>query len=87
MSDSKPTLTPDLIRQHMVKSAEIGNKIQKLTIDESESIGQGLLACAFAFAILSKCAPVDIPAAHLHELLDAALELIEESVGGGHVLQ
>ncbi len=68
-------------------AAELSQKIVKLVMDDCESVGRGLLAGAFAYAVLAKSAPIDIPKEDLHEILDMAYRMVQEAEGEGRVLQ
>ena len=88
MKFTKENMT-GFVREQMLASARIADKVHRLVVDESESVGQGLLAAAIAYAILAKSSPQEVPADHLHEILDAAYQLVSDAdrEESGHALQ
>ena len=76
------------VKEEMMAAAEISQRVVKIVVDESDNVGRGLLAGAFAFAVLAKSAPVQIPLEDLHDMLDQVYRMVTEaSDGESHVLQ
>lgn len=77
----------NFVKEELMASAEKAQKLVKLVMADGDSVGRGLLASAFAYVILAKSAPIDIPKEDLHEILDMAYRMVQEAEGEGRVLQ
>ena len=77
----------NIVKEEVAAAADVAQKIVKMVMDGNESVGRGLLAGAFAYSILAKSSPVDVPLEDLHDILDAAYRMVTEAEGEGRVLQ
>ena len=75
-------MKPDIetARLEMIEASKKGAKIFNRLCEEEESVAQGVMAIAFAYAIASKCSPSPIPLSGLHELIDLAYDIVHSIV-------
>jgi len=77
----------NFVKEELIAAADLAQKVVKLVMDDCDSVGRGLLAGAFAYAILAKSAPIDIPKEELHEIFESAYCMVHEAEGENRVLQ
>lgn len=77
----------EIVKEELIAAAEMSQKIVRLVMAECDSVGRGLLAGAFAYAILARSSPMEVPQNDLHEIFDMVYRMVTEAEGEGRVLQ
>ena len=67
------------IREHLTVSAKLAHQLFKITVDNTDNVGHGLMAGIFNVCLLAKAAPVGISVEDLVVILRDAYSLVEEA--------
>lgn len=67
------------IKKDLLISAKLGHKLFNLTVENTESVGHGLLAGLFNVCLLAKASPVGVPVEELVAMLRDAYKLVSDA--------
>lgn len=67
------------LRESAIKAMDIGYELQKIIVERSDNVGEGLLAGAFALIMVAKLSPRAVSMSDLVDLLGAVDEILSKS--------
>lgn len=77
----------EMVKEEMAEAVRASDMLTKMVMDECKTVGRGLLATAFTYAVLARACPVEVELQDLHDILDMAHRLVSESEGKDRVIQ
>jgi hypothetical protein len=67
------------VREDLVVSAKLGHRLFDITVQNTDSVGHGLMAGLFNVCLLAKASPMEVPVEDLITMLRHAFDLVTEA--------
>lgn len=72
-------VTKSYAKAETIKAATLGAALFNKMVDDSENVGQGLLAIAFALSIAAVSSPSKVPKELLYEMIDMTYRMVNDA--------